>query len=83
MDLTEAELRLLRAIEAGVRLKDHRDIDGRKRYLLHPLDGGALPVDAGLVHALADAGLISSNKKFPSATYWLTEAGRRALGDRA
>lgn len=80
MELTEAQLQLLRAIEAGVRLKDHRDMDGRKRYLLHPLGGAAMPVDAGLVHGLADAGLISSNKKFPSATYWLTDAGRRALG---
>jgi hypothetical protein len=33
-------------------------------------------VSGDAVHVLVDAGLISSNKKFPGATYWLTEAGK-------
>jgi predicted kinase len=69
---------LLRAIDAGKRLQDHRDIEGDKTYLLHDTSGGAEPVAAPHVALLVDAGWISSNKKFPAATYWLTEAGKRA-----
>lgn len=69
--------RLLQALADGLRLKDHRDLDGHKTYLLHQADDASDPVDAADVEALTDAGLISSNKKFPAATYWLTEAGKR------
>jgi hypothetical protein len=70
---------LLQAMADGLRLKDHRDLDGHKIYLLHQADDSAAPVDAGDVEVLTDAGLISSNKKFPAATYWLTEAGKRMV----
>jgi hypothetical protein len=77
--LTLAQRRLLAAMGAGLRLRDHRDIDGHKRYALHaPEDDAETRVDAADVEALVEAGLISSNKKFPAATYWLTEAGRAA-----
>lgn len=69
-------------ISRGLRLKDHRDIDGHKRYLLHQPDDTSTPVDGNDVQALVDAGLISSNKKFPAATYWLTEAGQRILNQK-
>ncbi len=69
---------LLRAMAEGARLKDHRDIEGAKAYLLHADDGGAVPVRAETVALLVQAGLIDSNKKFPAATYWLT--GRAAGG---
>ncbi len=59
---------------------DHRDIDGRKTYVLHMADDSAEAADGDDVQALVDAGLISSNKKFPAATYWLTDAGRAMLG---
>ncbi len=66
-------------ISRGLRLKDHRDIDGNKSYVLHALDDSGIPVIADDVQALVDAGLISSNKKFPAATYWLTETGKATL----
>lgn len=69
--------RLLQAMADGLQLKDHRDLDGHKAYLLHQANDASDPVDAADVEALTDAGLISSNKKFPAATYWLTEAGKR------
>lgn len=59
-------------------LKAHRDIEGRKEFWLHPLEGEAQSVDAETVARLVAQGLIDSNKKFPAATFWLTEAGRRA-----
>ncbi len=57
----------------------HRDVDGGKGYRLHPLAGPAEPVAWEVVAGLQAAGLIDSNKKFPAATYWLTEAGRDRL----
>ena len=70
---------MLLDISRGLQLKDHRDLDGRKRYVLHRLDDSGEPIDAADVEALVDAGFISSNKKFPAATYWLTEAGRQIV----
>jgi hypothetical protein len=58
---------------------DHRDIDGGKRFALHQPDDRSTPVDPADVEALVEAGLISSNRKFPAATYWLTEAGKALL----
>jgi hypothetical protein len=75
MNLTRDQSQLLRAIACGLRLRDHRDLDGHKRYALHDADDITTPIPAADVEALTDAGLISSNKKFPAATYWLTEAG--------
>jgi hypothetical protein len=57
-------------------LKSHRDIEGNKMYKLHPLEGPEQIVPAEVVDALVEHGLIDSNKKFPAATYWLTEKGK-------
>jgi hypothetical protein len=79
MPLTSAQVELLQAITTGLTLKSHRDLEGRKEYRLHALDGHSTLVPWEDVEALHSAGLIDSNKKFPSATYWLTEAGRSRL----
>jgi hypothetical protein len=79
MPLTTAQADLLQAIAHGQMLKSHRDLEGRKEYRLHALDGQAAPVAWEDVEALQAAGLIDSNKKFPSATYWLTDTGRAQL----
>jgi len=63
----------------GWTLKAHRYLDGRKEYRLHPLHGPSEIVTADLVELLVDQGLIDSNKKFPAATFWLTDLGRRTL----
>ncbi len=77
--LSERQRRLLLAMAQGMRLKDHRDIEGHKTYALHFPDDSRQPVDPNDVATLVDLGLISSNKKFPSATYWLTEHGKRMV----
>jgi hypothetical protein len=77
MKLTDTQTHLLLAIAKGLRLKDHRDLDGHKQYVLHNTDDVGTSVAAQDVEALTDAGLISSNKKFPAATYWLTEDGKK------
>ena len=63
----------------GSTLKSHRDLEGRKEYRLHTLAGQSTSVTWEDVEALQSAGLIDSNKKFPSATYWLTGSGRAYL----
>ncbi len=75
MRLPAEAARILRAMLAGATLKAHRDLDGAKTHMLHPLDGPAEPVSRAAVEHLARHGLIASNMKFPVATYVLTELG--------
>jgi uncharacterized protein YjhX (UPF0386 family) len=77
MSTTSAEQRVLQAIAAGHCLKVHRDLDGRKLYRLHALDGSVEPVEPHVVERLVARRLIDSNKKFPAATFWLTPSGQR------
>ncbi len=44
-------------------------------YLLHPLSGEPSPVAARTVQSLVRRGLLSSNQKFPVATFYLTPKG--------
>lgn len=74
--LTHVQQDLLAAMANGQFLKAHRDIEGNKTYLLHPLEGEAQVVNGEDVQQLVEAGLIDSNKKFPAATFWLTEQGK-------
>jgi len=80
MQPTPAQVDLLQAIANGLTLKSHRDLEGNKEYRLHTLDGRSRVVTWEDVEALQAAALIDSNKKFPSATYWLTTTGRAHLG---
>jgi hypothetical protein len=77
MRLSSAHKHLLLALAEGWTLKAHRDIEGRKRFQLHHPDRPAEPVAWKVAEYLAEHGLIDSNKKFPAATFWLTELGRR------
>ena len=76
MPLSSIHKRILLAMANQCFLKSHRDIDGNKIYQLHPLEGPAETIAPQIVEALCDQGLIDSNKKFPAATYWLTEKGK-------
>ena len=79
MKLTTAQRDLLVAMRDGASLKIHRDLDGDKQHLLHPLSGEPEPVDIALVESLRDLELIQSNLKFPAATYVLTDRALQAL----
>ena len=79
MALSPAQRTLLRAMLDGAALKVHRDLDGNKTHLLHPLTGEPTPVAAELVESLRVLGLIQSNLKFPAATYLLTDRALDAL----
>jgi len=77
MKLSKIQKKVLLALISGATLKSHRYLDGTKTYKLHPLDGPAESVRWTTVEALKERGLIDSNKKFPAATYLLTEKGRQ------
>ena len=83
MKAAPAQLNLLRAIANGARLRDHRDIEGRKWFDLAAGDEKPVPVDSSLVETLIARRWIDSNKKFPAATYWLTELGRNIVQNSA
>jgi len=74
--LFPAHRRVLLAIAEGHTLKAHRDIDGAKVFRLHALDGTVEIIDPAIVDDLVEQRLIDSNKKFPAATFWLTEKGK-------
>jgi hypothetical protein len=76
MALTKAQTRILRAVAQGHFLKSHRDVEGHKTFQLHSLEDVVETVTRADVEALCDLGLMDSNKKFPAATYWLTDKGQ-------
>jgi uncharacterized protein YjhX (UPF0386 family) len=76
MTLSIAEQQVLRALIQGCTLKSHRYLDGQKVCQLHPLDGPPQTVDKAVVDSLKRRQLIDSNKKFPAATYLLTDRGK-------
>lgn len=75
--LSPIQRRILCALINGWTLKVHRTLDGLKMYRLHPLDGEPETVHRASVEYLRDEGFIDSNKKFPAATYLLTEKGKQ------
>ena len=79
MSLTREQERLLAAIHLGNHLKVHRSIDGEKLYCLHTTDNGVSePVRGDTVRLLERQGFVTSNMKFPAATFMLTKKGTQA-----
>lgn len=79
MKLSAAHINLLAKLANGCTLKSHRDIDGNKVYRLHALDGTVESPSPKTVDQLKHGGYIDSNKKFPAATYLLTDRGRKVI----
>ncbi len=78
MRLSSEIRQVLLILGAGALLKSHRSLDGTKVFRLHRLDGTTLSVEQATVEVLLRQGLVTSNQKFPAATYLLTEQGREA-----
>lgn len=75
-----AELALLQKIAQGYLLKSHRELDGQKAYKLWSPAGVEELVDYSLVQNLLAQKLITTNQKFPAATFLLTTKGKKLLG---
>ncbi|MGF1506987.1 MAG: hypothetical protein ACFB51_17910 [Anaerolineae bacterium] len=81
--LTRRQKRILLAMAEGATLKAHRDADGGKQIMLHPLgDADPVPVRWRPAERLRRGGYIYGNQKFPAATYLLTDKGRAAVADK-
>ncbi len=76
MKLSTAQTEVLQALISGSTLKAHRYLNGEKVYRVHPLAGQPKPIERKTVDSLKQHQLIDSNKKFPTATYILTERGK-------
>ena len=76
--LSPVQKQILRSLLHGATLKSHRYLDGAKEYRLHPLCGDATPVSVQEVRGLEERGLLLSNHKFPAATLYLSQQGRKA-----
>ena len=76
MHLTPLQKKILLAMSRGCTLKSHRDVEGNKVFQLHAPGGEVEAAEWEAVEHLQDHGLIDSNKKFPAATYWLTDKGQ-------
>jgi hypothetical protein len=76
MRLTAEQKNVLRALAEDSFLKSHRYLDGTKVYRLHPLNGPVEDVQRATVDRLVKRKLVTSNQKFPAATYTITEKGR-------
>ena len=81
MRLTTEAQEIVRRLAEGWTLKVHRPLDGQKKFLLPPLGkGDAQVISEQTVRELQRRRLISSNMKFPAATYLLTERGQALAG---
>jgi hypothetical protein len=74
-ELEPAQAALLTKLQQGAVLKVHRTVDGDKVYRLHQAGAPDQEIEAALVAALTDRGLLQSNMKFPAATFLLTDKG--------
>lgn len=77
-ELSPTQKHILCSLLNGATLKSHRYLDGGKEYRLHPLCGDATQIPSKEVQGLEDRGLLLSNHKFPAATLYLSQHGRRA-----
>ncbi|MEM9775449.1 MAG: hypothetical protein AAF902_12785 [Chloroflexota bacterium] len=75
--LSSADYKLMYKLSQGWTLKSHRNIDGEKRYALYNLEGDESAVAYAQVQKLLKLKLISTNQKFPAATFLLTNLGQK------
>ncbi len=83
--ITHYQKKLMLAIAQGDTLKSHRDLDGGKVYKLwRPSEREEAPVlvtevPYRTVQRLLDRKLLTTNQKFPAATFLLTNKGQQKV----
>jgi len=81
--LSSADYELMSQLSHGWTLKSHRNIDGEKRYALYDLEGGESAVEYAQVQKLLKLKIISTNQKFPAATFLLTNLGQKLTKNKS
>jgi len=77
--LLRQEKNLLRLMTEGSMLRSHRDLDGNKSYQLNAPDGSQSQIKYKFIKKITRKNYISSNQKFPVATFSLTQKGKNAV----
>ncbi len=74
--LYPADYELIGHLGSGSTLKSHRFLDGQKRYTLYGPDEEQTDVAWKQVQRLLRLKIITTNQKFPAATFLLTNKGQ-------
>lgn len=74
--LNSADFDLIAQLNDGFTLKSHRYLNGEKRYELTSPQGEAVEVEWKQVQKLLKLKIITTNQKFPAATFLLTRLGQ-------
>lgn len=74
--LSTADFELIDDLSNGHTLKSHRNIEGEKKYVLYSPDGEEAPLAWKQVQKLIRLKIITTNQKFPAATFLLTNLGQ-------
>lgn len=74
--LNATDFDLIRKLSDGYTLKSHRYLDGVKHYSLYSPDGGSTDLNWTQVQKLLKLKIITTNQKFPAATFLLTNLGQ-------
>ena len=78
--LTWEDKTLLGRLAEGWTLKSHRTIEGEKNYRLYSPDGEAADIPFNQVQRLLHGRYLTTNQKFPAATFLLTTKGQKTAG---
>ena len=82
--LSTSDFELIGKLSDGYLLKSHRNIEGQKRYALYSPDGEETERSWRQVQKLLKLKIITTNQKFPAATFLLTNLGQSlAKGKKA
>lgn len=71
-----ADVDLIEKLSNGWTLKSHRFLDGQKQYKLYGFEGEEADIEWSQVQRLLRLKVISTNQKFPAATFLLTNQGQ-------
>lgn len=80
--LRSADKTLIKRLSDGWTLKSHRFLDGEKHYKLYGPDGEEGDIEWVQVQRLLRLKVISTNQKFPAATFLLTNQGQSFAKDQ-
>ena len=71
-----SQRKIIKAMAEGRVLKSRRELDGKKEFIIQNANGQTEVISQNVVNRLRKNRLIDSNKKFPVATFWLTDLGQ-------
>lgn len=77
--VSRTQWEVLNGLGNGWVLKSRRELNGKKEFVLQTPNGERKRINPKAIYILRKKGLVDSNKKFPVATFYLTDLGREIL----